>query len=187
LLVEYAETLLKKFKHPLEVCFFVNSGSEANDLALRLASRFTQGEDIIVLENAYHGTSKACMEVSPTKHKGNHHYHDDPDCMETPSFIHKVDVPDPFRGKKESKFYSDQIEDKLKNIKNLSCFICESAQGVGGQIFYPENYLKEAYGHVRKFGVRYILNLKRVYVLLMRFKLVLDEQGIPFGGLNLKE
>eukprot|EP01080_Neovahlkampfia_damariscottae_P001951 gene1951-1459_t len=152
LLVEYAEKLLSKFKKPLEVCFFVNSGSEANDLALRLASRYTKGNDVIVLENAYHGTTQSCVNISPTKHKGTHFYHNDEDCMKTPNFIHKIDVPNVFRGPKESKYYSNQVKEKLKNIENLSCFIAESIQGVGGQIFYPNNFLIESFEHVRNAG-----------------------------------
>ena len=152
MLAEYAEKLLSTFKKPLEVCFFVNSGSEANDLALRLASRFTKGNEIIVLENAYHGTTQSCVNISPTKHKGNHNYHNDIDCMETPNFIHKINAPDMIRGSKNSKDYSNQIKEKLKTIKNLSCFIVESVQGVGGQVFYPDNFLKESFDLVKEAG-----------------------------------
>ncbi|KAH8323655.1 hypothetical protein KR067_005778, partial [Drosophila pandora] len=52
---------------PLSVCFFVNSGSEANDLALRLARNFTKRQDVITLDHAYHGHLQSVMEVSPYK------------------------------------------------------------------------------------------------------------------------
>ena len=55
---------------PLRVCFFVNSGSEANELALRLARAHTRHEDVIVLEHAYHGNTSTLIDISPYKFEG---------------------------------------------------------------------------------------------------------------------
>ena len=53
--IDYARRLAATLPDPLHVCFFVNSGSEANDLALRLARAHTGRDDVIVLDHAYHG------------------------------------------------------------------------------------------------------------------------------------
>ena len=60
--LDYAERLLKKLPKKLSVCFFTNSGSESNDLALRLARTYTQSSDTIVLEGAYHGHTESLIE-----------------------------------------------------------------------------------------------------------------------------
>ena len=69
-IASYSERLLAKFPVPLEVCFLVNSGSEANDLALRLARNYTRRNDTIVLDHAYHGNLTSLIEISPYKHNG---------------------------------------------------------------------------------------------------------------------
>src|SRR5258707_11554073 len=66
----YAERLTRLLPEPLRVCFFVNSGSEANELALRLARAHTGQEDIIALEHAYHGHTNALIDISPYKFDG---------------------------------------------------------------------------------------------------------------------
>ncbi len=58
------------FPKPLSVCFLVNSGSEANDLALRLARNFTQKQDVVILDHAYHGNLSSLIDISPYKHDG---------------------------------------------------------------------------------------------------------------------
>ena len=65
IMTEYAERLTATFPDPLSVCLLVNSGSEANDLALRLARVFTGNTDVIVIDTAYHGNSWLCTQVSP--------------------------------------------------------------------------------------------------------------------------
>ena len=50
---------------PLNVCFFVNSGSEANDLALQMAARATGARGVVVTETAYHGNTTAVRAISP--------------------------------------------------------------------------------------------------------------------------
>ena len=65
--IDYARRLAATLPDPLGVCFFVNSGSEANDLALRLAAAHTGREDMIVLEHAYHGHLRSTIALSPYK------------------------------------------------------------------------------------------------------------------------
>ena len=70
LLVEYAERLLATLPAALDVCYFLNSASEANELALRLARAYTGARDMIVLEAAYHGNTTSLIDISPYKHAG---------------------------------------------------------------------------------------------------------------------
>src|ERR1041384_2265352 len=69
LVLEYAEKLTATLPESLRVCFFVNSGSEANELALRLARAHTKARDMIVLEHAYHGNTTTLIDISPYKHE----------------------------------------------------------------------------------------------------------------------
>ena len=68
--LQYAERLTALLPAPLRICFFVNSGSEANELAVRLARSHTGREDIIVLEHAYHGHTSTLIDISPYKFNG---------------------------------------------------------------------------------------------------------------------
>ena len=154
-LVNYAERLTATMPDPLDVCFFVCSGSEANDLALRIARMLTGNKETIVLEAAYHGTSIADIEISPYKYasKGGNGRLD---------YIHEVPMPDtyrgpfgaedPYAGKKYAASVKQAIDKIHKQGKKLSAFICESVLGCGGQIVLPENYLKEVYRLVKKAG-----------------------------------
>lgn len=154
-LVLYAQKLSAKLPDPLNVCYIVNSGSEANDLALRLAWTYTQKKDVIVIDGAYHGNLSSLIEISPYKFDGK-------GGTGAPSHVHKVNTPDGYRGKYKyqdplsGKKYAAQIKDVIDKIrqegKGLAAFICESLMGCAGQIVFPENYLKYAYKHVRKAG-----------------------------------
>ena len=140
---------------PLKVCFFVNSGSEANDLALRMARNHTGQKDIIVVDGAYHGNTTANLEISPYKFNG-------PGGKGAEPHIHKVPMPDIYRGlyrannDEAGKKYADHVQAAIEQIqqngKNVAAFICESLLGCGGQIVLPDNYLKQAFRHVRNAG-----------------------------------
>ncbi|MFC1482128.1 aminotransferase class III-fold pyridoxal phosphate-dependent enzyme, partial [Candidatus Neomarinimicrobiota bacterium] len=90
-LVEYARRLSDTFPDPLNVCYFVNSGSEANELAIRLARAHTGRKDIIVLDDAYHGNTTTLVDLSPYKCEG-------PGGQGLADWAHKVVKPDPYRG-----------------------------------------------------------------------------------------
>ena len=153
--VEYAERLCDTLPEPLRVCFFVCSGSEANELALRLARTHTRQKDIIVVDSAYHGNTSSLVEISPYKFDG-------PGGTGAPPYVHKVSMPDVYRGEYKStnprvgEQYARYVEDAIRQIQerqdNTAAFICESLLGCGGQIVLPENYLREAYHHVRNAG-----------------------------------
>ena len=66
LIVDYAERLVATFPAELSQVMFACTGSEANDLAMRIARAYTGGTGIIVTENAYHGISEAVACFSPS-------------------------------------------------------------------------------------------------------------------------
>jgi 4-aminobutyrate aminotransferase-like enzyme/Ser/Thr protein kinase RdoA (MazF antagonist) len=154
-IVEYAKRLTATLPASLSVCYFTNSGSEANDLAIRMSRQFTAQKDIIVLDHAYHGTSTVAMEMSPYKFDGKGGFGKMP-------WIHKAINPDMYRGpfkygdaNSGKKYAADVlriIEELKKQEKTPAVFICETLLGVGGQIPLPPNYLKEVYKHVRAAG-----------------------------------
>src|SRR6476619_7690661 len=151
-IAQYAEKLAAKMPGDLKVCYFVNSGSEANDIALLLARASTGNYDMIALRNAYHGGNASGMGLTA------HHTWK----FNTPhSFgVHHAMTPDPFRGY-WGRDDADAGRKYAGDVKNLidyatpgqiAGFIAESIQGVGGCIVFPDGYLKHAYEHVRAAG-----------------------------------
>ncbi|MCO6497318.1 MAG: aminotransferase class III-fold pyridoxal phosphate-dependent enzyme [Chitinophagaceae bacterium] len=154
-LIEYAKELTATLPEKLKVCYFVNSGSEANDLAIRMARHYTKRNDIIVLDHAYHGTSTLAIEMSPYKFDSKGGSGQKP-------YIHKALSPDLYRGKyqygdeKAGIKYAESVKEILETLKEkntpAAAFICETLLGVGGQIPLPDGYLREVYRHIHKFG-----------------------------------
>jgi alanine-glyoxylate transaminase/(R)-3-amino-2-methylpropionate-pyruvate transaminase len=149
---EYARNLASKMPGDLKVCYFVNSGSEANDLALLMARVYTGNFDVIALRNAYHGGNAAGLSVtahSTWKFNVPHSFG-----------VHHAIAPDPYRGpygrddpEAGRKFASDvkQLID-FATPGRIAGFIAESIQGVGGCVVFPDGYLESVYEHVRTAG-----------------------------------
>ncbi len=151
-LVEFAKALHRTLPSRLSVCYFTNSGSEANDLAIRMSRHFTGRKDVIVLDHAYHGTSTVAIEMSPYKFDGKGGFGQKP-------YVHKADSPDLYRGPfgyndpQAGEKYAQSVQTILEqNRGKVAAFICETLLGVGGQIPLPDNYLQAVYSHVRKAG-----------------------------------
>ncbi len=113
------------------MCFFVNSGSEANDLALRLARAHTGREDVIVLDHAYHGHLSSTIALSPYKFGDAR-----------PAGTHVAALPTE----------PDALDSLREQIGEPAAFFAESLQGCGGQIVYPRGYLSAAFDAVRAAG-----------------------------------
>jgi 4-aminobutyrate aminotransferase-like enzyme/Ser/Thr protein kinase RdoA (MazF antagonist) len=155
LINRYAERLCATLPDPLSVCFFVNSGSEANELALRLARAHTRARDMIVLEHAYHGNTTTLTDISPYKHNG-------PGGTGAPSWVHTAPIPDLYRGlyrrddAKAAERYSQYVIEIIEALREsgvgLAGFIAESFPSVAGQIVFPESYLARVYAAVRAAG-----------------------------------
>jgi alanine-glyoxylate transaminase/(R)-3-amino-2-methylpropionate-pyruvate transaminase len=136
----------------LKVCYFVNSGSEANDLALLMARLYTANYDVIALRNAYHGGNASGMSV--TAHStwkfnvphsfGVHH------AIAPYAYRGPYGYDDPDAGKK----YADDVKSLIDYASpgKVAAFIAESIQGVGGFVVFPDGYLKKVYAHVRAAG-----------------------------------
>ena len=154
-ILNYAKRLTEKLPDHLEVCYFVNSASEANELAIRMARAYTQRKDILVVEAAYHGHTNTLIDISPYKHNG-------PGGKGAPEWVHTVPIADDYRGewKKDQPnaghHYANEVKDILANIessgRSVAAFIAETYPSVGGQIIPPDGYLKEVYNHVRNHG-----------------------------------
>lgn len=151
--LDYLERLVSKLPEPLDTIFLVNSGSEANDLALRLARTATGALRSVCLDAAYHGHVVSTLEVSPYKH-------DAPGGSGTPEHVVKMPLPDLFRGRhraaelgaeKAAQRYAGDFVDRLEG-EPLGAFIHESLLSCGGQIVLPKGYLHSAYAAVRERG-----------------------------------
>jgi 4-aminobutyrate aminotransferase-like enzyme len=142
LIIRYAEKLTATLPDPLSVCFFVNSGSEANELAVRLARAYTKARDTIVLDHAYHGNTTTLIDLSPYKHNG-------PGGEGPPSWVHKAPLP---ASEEDAQHVVDIVQQIQTSGQRLCGFIAESMPSVAGQIVLPDGYLKKVYESVRGAG-----------------------------------
>ena len=142
-IIEYARRLTAKLPGNLSVCFFVNSGSEANDLALRLARAHTKAKDMVVMETAYHGNLSSLIDISPYKFDG-------PGGAGAAAHVHKLSMADGFRVKRTAAEYADEV--KMAVGGRPSAFFMESLLSCAGQVVLPAGYLHNAYRFVREAG-----------------------------------
>lgn len=154
-IVSYAERLTATLPDDLTVAAFVNSGSEANSLALRLAEVHTGSENAVVLDWAYHGTTRQLIEISPYKfrRKGG---------SGPKRHVHVADVPDSYHAPVEwpceehAARFAESIAAQIAAIEakgeKPGFFIAESIPSVAGQVFLPEGYLEEVYRMIRASG-----------------------------------
>ncbi len=156
LILDYSERLLATLPAELDRVFFVNSGSEANELALRIARTALGKRATVVLDWAYHGNTSGMIDISPYKFKRKGGF-------PKPDFVEIATFPDPFRGphrgmsEETGRAYAADVARCLEPIEaatgdGAASFIAESISGVGGQVIYPQGYLARAYEHVRARG-----------------------------------
>ncbi|MDT8377446.1 MAG: aminotransferase class III-fold pyridoxal phosphate-dependent enzyme [Desulfotignum sp.] len=149
----FAEALLATFPDDLSVVHFVNSGSEANELALRMARAVSGQRDMIAVEVGYHGNTGACIDISSYKFDGK-------GGQGAPAHTHIVPLPDAFRGlyrgTDTGPKYAAHVREQIDRVhavgRGIAGFICESIISCGGQIELPDGYLKTAYDAVRQAG-----------------------------------
>lgn len=158
-IVALAEELLARFTAPLEVVFLVCSGSEANELALRMARQHTGRDGVVCLEGGYHGNTGALVEVSHYKFAG-------PGGAGPGDRVAAAAMPDPYRGRHRraegvpdealAARYADDVARSAGLLgergHGVAAFIAESVLGCGGQIEPPPGYLAAAFDHIRSAG-----------------------------------
>ena len=154
-LVELAEHLTAKLPESLSVCFFVNSGSEANELALRLARAHTGARDMLVMDHAYHGHTTGAMAISPYKFNR-------PGGGGAEEWVHVTPVPDTYRGPyraddpEAGARYAADVLTVLDAVRGrgrrVAGYIAECLPSVGGQIVPPLGFTEAVYRDVRAAG-----------------------------------
>jgi alanine-glyoxylate transaminase/(R)-3-amino-2-methylpropionate-pyruvate transaminase len=151
-IAEYGRALAAKLPGDLKVCYFVNSGSEANDLAMLMARAYTCNYDIVALRNGYHGGNMSAMGLtahSTWKFNVPHSFG-----------VHHALCADPYRGQwgrndpDAGRNYAADVKSVIDYATpgQIAAFIAESIQGVGGTVIFPDGYLKHTYEHARAAG-----------------------------------
>jgi 4-aminobutyrate aminotransferase-like enzyme/Ser/Thr protein kinase RdoA (MazF antagonist) len=178
--VEFSERLAATLPEPLDTVFLVNSGSEASDLALRLAIAVSGHRDVIAVGEAYHGWTYATDAVSTSTA-------DNPNALETrPDWIHVVESPNSFRGTYRGADAARYAPDAVAKVEALVAdgrppagFICESVYGNAGGMALPDGYLGEVYAAVRAAGGYAVADEVQVgYGRLGEWFWGFDQQGV---------
>ena len=151
----FADKVLSKLPDSFEVCFFVNSGSEANELALRLARAHTGAKGIVTPDHGYHGNTNAALAISAYKFNK-------PGGVGKADWVELVEVADDYRGsfkrsdpERAAKFANlvdPAIAALQKRGHGITGFIAETFPSVGGQIIPPKGYLPAVYEKIRAAG-----------------------------------
>jgi len=153
-----AEELVATMPKESGLCkvFFVNSGSEANDLALRLAKAFSKGTDVITVDRAYHGHTEAILGISPYKFSGK-------GGSGRPVTTQVVPCPDLYRDRRHgeslqsfTRRFTNHVENACRKVeeegRKVAAFFIESGMSVAGVILPPQGYLREIYKMVHSRG-----------------------------------
>jgi 4-aminobutyrate aminotransferase-like enzyme/Ser/Thr protein kinase RdoA (MazF antagonist) len=150
--LELAERLTASLPEALDVCMFVCTGSEANDLAWRLACAYTGATGGLVLENAYHGNSQAVTALSPCEWRSDAH----------PPNVHAVPAPDDLRGvyrrgqaglgRRYAALIGDAVASLAEAGHRTAAFFCDTAYSSHGILMPPDDYLAHAFREVRAAG-----------------------------------
>ncbi len=153
-MVEFSERLAALLPEPLDTVFLVSTGSEANEVALRLMRAATGSRDILAVRSAYHGWTTGTDEVTTA-------INDNPRAAETrPPWVHIVESPNPyrgpFRGPDAGVRYAADVDRALAEVVDaggrVSGFIAEPVYGNAGGVLLPDGYLAAAYASVRAVG-----------------------------------
>ncbi len=151
----FADKVLSKLPDTFEVCFFVNSGTEANELALRLARAHTGAKGMVTPDHGYHGNTTGAIDISAYKFNK-------PGGVGQADWVELVEVADDYRGSfrrddpDRAQKFADLVDDAVASLKNkghgVAGFIAETFPSVGGQIIPPQGYLPAVYEKVRAAG-----------------------------------
>jgi 4-aminobutyrate aminotransferase-like enzyme/Ser/Thr protein kinase RdoA (MazF antagonist) len=178
--VALSERLAATLPDPLDTVFLVNSGSEADDLALRLAMATTGRHDVVAVAEAYHGWTYATDAISTS-------IADNPNALETrPPWVHTVPSPNAYRGEHRGTEASRYAPEAVAIIEGLAAqghppaaFICEPFYGNAGGMALPDGYLRAVYAAVRAAGGLAIADEVQVgYGRTGRWFWAFEQQGV---------
>jgi 4-aminobutyrate aminotransferase-like enzyme/Ser/Thr protein kinase RdoA (MazF antagonist) len=180
-MVAYAEALVARFESPLDTVFLVNTGSEANELALRLARAATDAEDVLAVRGGYHGWTGATDAITTSQL-------DNPNALGTrPAWVHAVEAPNTYRGLHRGPDagtrYADDVRLALARLADAgrrpAAFIAEPLFGNAGGVVLPDGYLAQVYEAVRAAGGLAIADeVQTGYGRLGAFEWAFQQQGV---------
>lgn len=180
-MVEFSEALAARFPAPLDTVFLVNTGSEANELALRLARTATGADDILAVRGAYHGWTGATDAITTS-------LLDNPRAVETrPAGVHPVEAPNTYRGLHRGPDagarYADHVRVAVARLtatgRHPAAFIAEPLYGNAGGVILPDGYLAEVYADVRAAGGIVIADeVQTGYGRLGHHQWAFEQQGV---------
>lgn len=148
--LDYAERLTAKFSPALDTAMFCCTGSEANELALRIARKVTGGEGLIVTDFAYHGNTRAIHEISTESCPAS----------DRPAWVVTVPTPDcyrgPYRGADAGSRYAAHVQEAVDTLRERgfepAAFVIDTIISSGGVVRPPAGYLKAAAGIIKAAG-----------------------------------
>jgi 4-aminobutyrate aminotransferase-like enzyme len=177
----FAEALAARFPAPLDTVFLVSTGSEANELALRLARTATGREDVLAVRGAYHGWTGATDAITTS-------LLDNPRALATrPAWVHPVEAPNPYRGRfrgpDAGSRYADDVRATLARLADErhapAAFIAEPLYGNAGGVVLPDGYLAQVYAAVRAAGGIAIADeIQTGYCRLGHYQWAFEQQGV---------
>ncbi|VDI19671.1 ethanolamine-phosphate phospho-lyase, partial [Mytilus galloprovincialis] len=152
--VEYAKRMIETLPEKLCVCFMVNSGSEANDLAVRLCRSYTGHHDVMVIDHAFHGNVSVIADLSPFKWQKLG--------LEKKDWVHVVPFPDTYRGKYREDsvnpglLYANEARNIIQSAhekkRKIAAFLCEPMMVTAGVVEYPPHFLSQTFRAVHEAG-----------------------------------
>ncbi|WP_314096823.1 aspartate aminotransferase family protein [Microbacterium foliorum] len=153
-IVDYSERLVSLFPDYLEQVVYTCSGSEAVDLALRIARHVTGATGVVITSNAYHGTTQASAAISPSLGPNN----------VLPEHVVTVPAPDPLRDPSDdgasAALFAQRVEDAITRLERrgvrFSALIVDSVLSSDGLVTHPQEVLRPAVEVARRRGGLYI-------------------------------
>ncbi len=148
--LELAERLIGKLPAELDNVMFSCTGSEANELALRIARAVTGNTGIVVTDSAYHGNTQAIYEIST----------EDIPQDEVPDYVVTVPSPDTYRDEFNADDYANHVHAAIASLRSRglrpAAFIIDTIISSGGVVTPPAGYLRNAAEIVRAAGGLFI-------------------------------
>ena len=151
----FADKILSKMPDHLQVCFFVNSGTEANELALRLARAHTGAKGMVTPDHGYHGNTTGAVDISAYKFNK-------PGGVGQADWVELVEIADDYRGSfrrddpARAQKFANLVDPAIASLQakdhGVAGFIAETFPSVGGQIIPPQGYLAAIYKKIRDVG-----------------------------------